>query len=848
MYRRLPACLVAVTLLAAIVTPMVAATEGQRPFIDRSAPAPGGTQLLPGDAPLADQASTSTVLAVGAGSGHTCVVLNDGTVACWGDNWGGEASPPAGTFTTVDPGADHTCAIRADRTLACWGWDGDGRATPPGGTFAALSTGGNYACGLRTDGTLACWGANPWGQTTAPAGTFTAVGAGNAHACAVKNDGSVTCWGFNSYGDTEPPAGSFTSVEAGAEHTCAIRLDGTIACWGRDFEGQATPPGGTFTSLSVQESHSCAIRTDGTLACWGSDYFGQATPPSGTYTALSAGTSYVCAVRTDGALACWGSTWSGQQDTVVTPATVDFGTVRRRVADSPEDVSLTNLSTAAATVSAVALTGAAAADFSIANDGCTGVTLQALESCAVTVGFRPSANGLRSAALTLSGASPVGTRTVSLTGTGYEDPSGISWSATYKAGPAYTGTGGNALGRTVQSGTQRLHLAYATSRIGSRWAKDTGPYAGVYYVRSTSGSAWSSPKRLNPSTQHATRLGLAAAGSRVYVAWVRQTKIIRYSPTAPRVLYVRVNTRHGASTAWKRAVRLTSTSGRVDYPTVAASGSDVYVAYTDAVTGSVKVAVSRDRGATWTKKTVGSTTHSAKDGKAAWPSVAVYGSTVAVAWIGDGTGLVRTAVSVNRGATWTSQDNVGTQSNGGLSTAVRGARIAVAWTTDDNVVLRQRTDGVWGDPVIAGSYAPSENGRGSAYVYAPAVSLQDPNRIAVAWSEYLDGYDGRADLRWSESADGGMTWFIADTLGVAAATSTRRLNDWASVLWPSTGTRLVVWNGWTPESSSFRQYLRSGRGTPVGPGVVASVWQPAADGPGVDVRKALTTSPRTTTP
>ena len=47
-------------------------------------------------------------------------------------------------------------------------------------------------------------------------------------------------------------------------------------------------------------------------------------------------------------------------------------------------------------------------------------------------------------------------------------------------------------------------------------------------------------------------------------------------------MYVRVNTSHGGSTAWKSAIRLTSTSRRVDYPTIAATGDDVYIAYTDA--------------------------------------------------------------------------------------------------------------------------------------------------------------------------------------------------------------------------------------------------------------------------
>ena len=65
------------------------------------------------------------------------------------------------------------------------------------------------------------------------------------------------------------------------------------------------------------------------------------------------------------------------------------------------------------------------------------------------------------------------------------------------------------------------------NRVGGKWVSDSGKHAGIYYLRSATGSTWSAPKRLNPSTQHAARLGLAAAGSRVYVTWVSQTKPVK---------------------------------------------------------------------------------------------------------------------------------------------------------------------------------------------------------------------------------------------------------------------------------------------------------------------------------
>jgi hypothetical protein len=495
---------------------------------------------------------------------------------------------------------------------------------------------------------------------------------------------------------------------------------------------------------------------------------------------------------------------------------------------SDASITITSAGNDALTVSSLAFSGATA-DFAIVSETCTAAPVPAGDTCVVAARFTPQAGGTRWADLIVADDTARGSHAIRLSGVGVAPASGVAWGSTYRAGPAYTWNSGNALGRTVQSGAQRLHLAYATDRIGSSWAKDTGPYSGIYYVRSSSGSSWSTARRINPSNQHAARLGLAAAGSRVYVTWVSQRKLIRYSPTAPRALYVRVNTSHGSSSKWKSAIRLTSSTGRVDYPTIAASGYDAYIAFTDSVTGKIWTAYTRDRGATWRKVSLGSTTLDMRDGKAGWPSVAVSGSTVAVAWVASASGQVLMRVSANRGSTWGSAVEVSPQSNADISAAVRGSRIAVAWSTGDDVVVRRSTGGTWGDPVVVASLQPGT----MPEPYAPVVSLQDPDRIAVAWAEEVPGYTNRADLRWAESPDGGVTWFAAQTLYAASSSSARRLNDWASVIWPAAGTRYVVWNGWTYSSANYRLYLRRGTGTPVGPTAPAAVWQPAPGAPGV---------------
>ena len=468
-------------------------------------------------------------------------------------------------------------------------------------------------------------------------------------------------------------------------------------------------------------------------------------------------------------------------------------------------------------IHAIVKVGTNVGDVTIGAQTCTAAPIPQGGSCTIPFTYRAQGEGVRSLAINITGEAPFGEVNVPISAYASFATSTVSWSTTTSASPTYSWNGGGALGRTVQSGAQRLHLAYATDRISGVWASDssTGKRVGVYYVRNTTGTTWSAPIRLNPSTQHAATLGLAAAGSRVYAMWVSQTKWTSYSPTAPRALYVRVNTSHGLSTAWRSPVALTSTTGRVDYPAIAAAGTDAHIAWTDAVTGSVRIASSRDYGVTWTKTTIGSTTISFADGFTAFPTVAANGSTVAVCWLSSVTGTVKCRVSTNRGVSWGTIATVGTQATGYFSVSVRSSRIAVVWTTPNtDIVLRLRVSGVWNSPIVL----PNDNSATSTY--GARVDLQESNRLAVSWSA---DYGTQTTLQWRESPNGGALWFASSA--ISTNPSSRLRNDWPSVSWPTAGTRYVVWNGWTENTTYYRLYLRKGTGTPSTPTSLAIPWE-----------------------
>ena len=274
--------------------------------------------------------SAGSFASVSAGGGHSCSLISDGSIVCWGSNedpngkFTGQATPPNGSFNSVSTGGLHSCGVKTDYSVVCWGDDSLGQATPPGGSFTLVSAGGLHTCGLKTSGAVACWGANNNGQSTPPGSSFVSVSAGVGHTCGLRADQTVACWGYDAYGQSTPPAGSFVSVGAGAGHTCGVQTVGAVVCWGANedihgnFFGQAIPPNGSFTFVSAGYLHTCGLKTDSSVVCWGDDSQSQYTPTDSSFVSVSAGYSHTCGLLTDGSVVCWGDNTAGR----ATPPTV----------------------------------------------------------------------------------------------------------------------------------------------------------------------------------------------------------------------------------------------------------------------------------------------------------------------------------------------------------------------------------------------------------------------------------------------------------------------------------------------------------------------------------------------
>jgi alpha-tubulin suppressor-like RCC1 family protein len=323
------------------------------PMADAAADAGGSDARSKPDARRdAREAAPKPMAAVAVSSGYAvadwCVLVEDGSVWCWGDNESrqlGEGCaktwctkpvqiehlPPA---IAVSVGAFTTCALAKDGGVWCWGYGFDGE----------LGDGGKTVMRAKP------------GQPKGLESGVMAVVAGYGPICAIKDDGSAWCWGLGVYGqigngsieDALVPVevvgltSGVTSIGVGGDTTCAVK-DGGVRCWGSPSGwgelGNGTTTGSLVpvavpslasgvTAVSVGLSSECALTGVGEVKCWGYGQFGELGDDivgnsdipvevqglSGAKQ-ISVGYNIACALLGDGSVDCWGEDDQGQLGT-----------------------------------------------------------------------------------------------------------------------------------------------------------------------------------------------------------------------------------------------------------------------------------------------------------------------------------------------------------------------------------------------------------------------------------------------------------------------------------------------------------------------------------------------------
>lgn len=301
------------------------------------------------------------VVSMSAGQRHTCAIVGGGKMYCWGENDRGQLGlgndATSGIETTVQStphlvangnllasrvaaGSGHTCALLLDGTVWCWGSNEHGQLggledspgvpvpVPNLVDVVELTAGDDHTCARSGSGKIRCWGRNNLGQlgtngkldSAKPLevmgiGPLASIVAGPTHTCARFSQSKVRCWGSNKGGKIGSENGElvltptlpapfvelpFVGVVAGGTMTCFWRAKSpTITCLGKNDVGQLNdlPPYPTassprFTdlpgpqvSLVAGMEHACALLENGRVLCWGANKAGQLG--NGTYTAFA---------------------------------------------------------------------------------------------------------------------------------------------------------------------------------------------------------------------------------------------------------------------------------------------------------------------------------------------------------------------------------------------------------------------------------------------------------------------------------------------------------------------------------------------------------------------------------
>jgi alpha-tubulin suppressor-like RCC1 family protein len=233
--------------------------------------------------------------------GHTCALLENGDVYCWGLNQEGQLGlndtaehrapenqpvrviSPSVPVTHISAGDDYTCATTDDGKMRCWGnvirliesystlmdvdqfW-GDNEFPdakpdiPASFDVIDVSVGPTHGCAVsRFRNVMECWGSTDGGANQLytdlnyQAGVEDLV-SGGGFSCLLDNNGKINCWGNNDSGQVgttvpylEPDPATPLEFETadvmakqitvGGHHSCALFVGGEVRCWGRGSNG-----------------------------------------------------------------------------------------------------------------------------------------------------------------------------------------------------------------------------------------------------------------------------------------------------------------------------------------------------------------------------------------------------------------------------------------------------------------------------------------------------------------------------------------------------------------------------------------------------------------------------------
>ena len=372
--------------------------------------------------PVAVSGLVTAVDTITAGTSHSCALTSAGAVYCWGHNFYGQLGDGTSTnryapvavtglgngVVALEAGSVHTCALISGGVLKCWGANyygqlGNGNVvdqrTPVSVSgltsgVVAFSTGANHSCAQIAPDNVNCWGNNSNGQigdnttidrnipvqvkmgqliTVTQAAPATSLQGSSFTVAATASSGlpvTITAQGscvisgnlvtfnsmagsctvnYNQAGDANfvaaPTVSSVTTLvpdsdlDGTADSTDSDDdndgvLDGSDNCpfkantnqENTDQDGIGDACEQANTGLVSGNARSCEVTPEGALKCWGDNSY--RLLGDGTYTdrsskltvagfdsgvaAVAMGDNHTCVLMLTGGVQCWGDNGYGQ--------------------------------------------------------------------------------------------------------------------------------------------------------------------------------------------------------------------------------------------------------------------------------------------------------------------------------------------------------------------------------------------------------------------------------------------------------------------------------------------------------------------------------------------------------
>ncbi|TES90667.1 MAG: T9SS type A sorting domain-containing protein, partial [Candidatus Cloacimonadota bacterium] len=285
------------------------------------------------------------------------------------------------------------------------------------------------------------------------------------------------------------------------------------------------------------------------------------------------------------------------------------------------------------------------------------------------------------------------------------------------------------------------------------WFDDRDGNPEIYYKRSTDGGTiWQADTRLTDDSLASWSPCIVVSGPNVHIVWGDKCN-------GNIEIYYKHSFNGGIT--WGLDTRLTSDSALSDIPSMAISDSFVHVVWTDYrdLNFEVYCKHSSDNGTTW-----GTDTNLSNDSAFSWyPSIAVSESNIHVVWYDtrDGNAEIYYKRSTDAGTTWETEIRLTNDDAGSRypSVAVSGSTVHVAWSDNRDGIRpeiyykRSTNEGITWE-------ADDRLTNDAAWSSRSSLAVSGSN-VHLVWN---DDRNGNPEIYYMLSTDDGISWEIETRL------------------------------------------------------------------------------------